>query len=371
MDAAETDAEKKECNQILNRKNMWDEGIGEWCVTVNGRFDRADPLGDITFKWIKFCELPGGHIVRFWNSGDEDPPNQIGVRIYPSGGGEIDLGDLEKIGKEFPGITNALFTKESERFEMHSSPFSKNSMRGRLIPLKDNPHLRDQRKGAFRVTVDIKNYKKDMLGKETDLTPEQYERYHKLKPIERKLHETYQKHWEEYKEIPYDSPEKKKYDDIKEESFKKWIKVYNEIRDLFHAHKTEYGKDQWEKKIFSDGEWKMVTLQHLGGMEGSIYDFMVDLPGGPPPRQREKKPTLDTDSVTITPAVYSHLRKIDEHAWEDEMRMKPDAIDFTIIKGPYPGKAATLKELKDTGIKHIRVNFPSGRVEEYDLDEFI
>lgn len=365
LEVAQNIEEEKECQSMFDKKKLWEEDIEKWCSDVGGRFDKADPIGDIRFDWIKFCILPGGHTVRFWNNGNENPPSRIAVNVYVKGGGEIDLGDLDKIGSDFL-FDKTIFTKEGESMKMQNSAFSKNSLQGYLVPLEFNKHLKGQEGGSFRVVANIDNHRKDMLGLKTPLTPDEYKEYMELKPIERKLHREYREAWEKYK-ASYGSSERKKYDELQQKKYAEWIKVYDKIRDIFNAHETDYGGAQWENKIFNDGEWKVVAVNPIGGMEGSIYKFFVDLPGGSIP---PKKPSLDTHAATLEIAPYSHLLNIPEESWEYEMRLKPDAIDFLITRGPYAGRYTTLKELKNTGIEHIRVKFPSGRVEEYELEDF-
>jgi len=124
-----------------------------------------------------------------------------------------------------------------------------------------------------------------------------------------------------------------------------------------------YRHDEEFDKLLND--FRMLQMRHTGGQSGSLYDFAIEFATGPPPR-KDKEPQSDT--MSLTPAPYSAINKIDEAAWEHEFRSKSDAIDF-YIEGTH--NATTLKELRDMGVKHVRIRFPSGRIEEYDLDELL
>ena len=254
-------------------KRLWDNGIGQWCEQVGGILSRSKMQ-----PWIKTCDLPGDHHIIFWNSGDEEKdPKEIAVRFFPKDGGDISIGDLEKISGD------CIETRDELHIRSH---FARSERRG-FFCKKDEKH--------WRLAVDIH-------------------------------HET-----EHYS-----------------------ARIGKNEFPLSYAHNETFDK------LIND--FTDIQLRHTGGMSGSLYSFDIEFASGPRPR-KDREPKDDT--MMLTPAPYSALLKIDEAAWEHEFKAKPDAIDFSVEGSK---TYTTLKELKDMGVKHVRIRFPSGRVEEYDLD---
>jgi len=341
-------------------KELWNKGIGLWCKSQDGKFE-TDNL-----RWIKFCELPGGHLVRFWNSGDEDPPRRIGVMVYPNSGGKIDLGELDDIGNDWL-IRNAVLTKGSEHLEMHRNYFSDKELEGSLFSFVDNPLATHNRQGCFRLNIHLKE---DLRGLHIrkKLSAEDYKKVQTLQKRADVFKKQYTKYYEMRSQSKYGTPEYEEYDKKQREYWTKWSKIYDEIRDTRESYPKIEGSGGIDdeirvmKELLHSADYCDAQIAPGGGLSGEIYHFQFDLPCGPSPSQKTEK---HFDTMTLIPAPYSAINQIDESAWEHEFKTKHDAIDF-YIDGTHT--ATTLRELKNMGKKHVRIRFPSGRVEEYDLD---
>lgn len=230
-------------------KKLWDEGIGQWCKSVQGVFSRSKIQ-----PWIKNCDLPGDHQLIFWNNGNEEKhPKEIAVRFYPKEGGHITIGDLEKIEG------NCIDAKETLHF---NGFFAQSELRGRFCKTET----------GWKLFAGIHHERKDFNIRES-LTSYEFQ---EVKKLENELFE-------------------------KEGCYKK-----------IHAdYRLKYKKALDDDTLDSD-EFKKIAKEN-------------------------------DQAAIICSKIEAKISKIREH---------------------HP----TLTELRDMGVKHVRIKFPSGRIEEYDLD---
>jgi hypothetical protein len=337
---------------MTDLKKLWDIGIGEWCESVQGVFSRSTIQ-----PWIKNCDLPGDHQLIFWNNGnEEESPKEIGVRFYPKEGGHISIGDLEKIEGD---------CIDAKSDSQHNSFFSKSEIRGRFCRAGDN----------WSLFVGVHNERKDFKIFEP-LTPDE------LRDVQQ-LEKEYVVADEQYKKI--DAEYKVQFEKAltehglwESEAFKKLRKehdhagaVCSQIGDkIFKIRKnhTQFYSSGIEEEKLEEllDRTPDIQIKSMGAMSGYIFDFTIAFPSGPPPR-KNKEPQDET--MTLVPAPYSAIRNIDESAWDNEFKLKSDAIDF-YIDGT--NTATTLTELYKMGIKTVRIIYPSGRKPKIlDLDDLL
>lgn len=322
-------------------KKLWDDGIGQWCKALQGNFYRSKLQ-----HWIKICELPGDHEIVFWNNGNEEQnPRQIGVRVTPHDSEFISIGDLQK-------ITASHCLETIDQDHMHDSVFSKNEVKGLFCRTEK----------GYRLWVGVHNEKKDYRIFEP-LTPDELRNIQELEKQKEIAHKRYKELDAKHRQL-LQADKFEEYDKLGSEWRKAMDEYYDVLRKIEKIRDTHQRIEEKDLDVYLKKS-NDIQLVPFGGMSGYVFDFKLDLPTGPPPRINKEQ---RSDTMSLIPAPYSTIMQIDEAAWDNEFKTKPDAIDF-YIEGS--STATTLTELRGMGTKHVRIRFPSGRVEEYDLDDLL
>lgn len=328
---------------------VWSTGLSRFCSSLGGSFSALEGT-----PWIKVCDLPGRHVVRFWNDGDADPPKRIGVTVFPAGvDSKVPLGDFEK----FEG--RCVIASESR--DTHSSYFSKNTVRGSFC-LTDDPDY------PFRVYSGVHSERRDV----------------QFRPG---LSADDKRAVDEWRSLCADAWDKERvlYEKLKsvtgaehEKLFPEWKAAHDrlgEVCDKIEDVRAVYGEPVYsfqDEKVGSlvrqqdaHDPWSDLQVRYTGSTSGYIHDVEFFLPRGLPPRER-KVP----ESVTVVPAPYSYLWQIpSEEGWVSEIKHGPDRIEFYAEGwGPH---VVTLRDLSKMGVKTVGVRMPDGEVRSFSLADVL
>ncbi len=276
------------------------------------------------------------------------------MRVTPSGNSKhISIGDVKDI------VFDGDCIETSKTRGMHNNFFGKNELKGMFCKTRE----------GYNLSVEMKNEKRNFEIKK-GLTASDKKIIEELKPKLEKAKERYNKYSDKViqmiRDRKTDTEEYKRLKEKEDEARIKYHTYYDRIRDIRDFEKDYfYDIDEEElSELFKYSDVVDIQLSPLGRIQGTLFDFSLDLPTGPPPAPRSNKSNI----MNLEPAPYSAIQKIDESAWENEFKTKPDAIDF-FLQGTHT--ATTLSELKNMRVKKVRIHFPSGKIKEYDLDTFL
>lgn len=347
-----------------NLLDLWEKGIKTWCEGrgVGGVFEQAGPVGDYSYKWIQFCKLIGGHSVRFWNDGDEDPPKRIGVRVFQKGGGELDMGDLEEFKGDF------LRTRKEDH---ESNALSTREIRGVLSPI-GSTLLPKSEELCYRAFVGVHGEDK-FLSIRPPLSGSDYARVNELKGklktcmVEREpLYKVREKAFEESLEAigtPKREELRKKFEDVdvpykaKNKECRDYDEEIRIIREKYPQISKASEKEFWDmiRESENGGEGD-VQVDTGGGISGYIWDSSFLLPCGLKPEAKTMVEEAREREIIVEPAPYSRLLEFNEDTWFNEIRTNP-MYEF---RQPSTTAVATVKELFDVGYESVKVKTSTG-----------
>lgn len=333
---------------MADLKDVWSAGLERFCSSVGGSFSTLD------LPWIKVCDLPGGHVVRFWNDGNVDPPKRVSITVFPAGGdSKVSLGDFE-------GFEGRCVVASQSR-DTHSSFFARNTVRGSFCGTDDPDY-------PFRVYAGVHTTRRDVdlrPGLSGDdkravdewrlLCAEQWARerelYERLRGVTGAEHEKLFPEWKAALDRRGD--------------------VCDKIEEIRRGYgKPVYGWRDEEVEALVKGQdrydsWADLQVRYTGSTGGYIHDVEFYLPRGLPPKERRVP-----ESVVVTPAPYSYLWKLESaESWRSEIRDRPERVEFYVEGwGPH---VVTISDLEKMGVKNVGLRMPDGGVESFVLRDLL
>jgi len=323
--------------------DVWESGVSRFCESIGGSPETLSGT-----PWIKVCNLPGRHILRFWNDGNVHPPKNIAMTVFPAGGdSKIPLGDFEK----FEGSCVV-----GRKLDHHSDFLSKDTVIGYFCATDDPDY-------PYRVSSSVDNFRKTLEFR-PGLSA-------KDKGDVDRLRKSCSAEWDKEDSLRKElnsaigTPRYK-------EVFARWKKQLDrrsdvcdgikKIRDRYGDPVYSFRDEDMKALIHQDkyDSWSDIQVRDLGSTGGVIHEVRVSLPAGPPPRVRETP-----ESVVVTPAPYSYLWQVSPNSWVSEARTHPKTAEFYVEGwGPH---SVTVEELKGLGVKRVGLRMPNGEVESLEI----